>query len=89
MQSSGPEQGHGRLRRDPFAATGEAEALGRGRLYINAAGIDARDFGQPCPHGIPMRADLRSFADDRYVEIAEPVAGFARKLQRVGEEAIG
>src|SRR5207249_1194202 len=75
-----------RLRSEPFAATGEAEAVGGRRPDGYAAGLDAQGTGERRRHRVALRRDARLLADQQAVRVDELPAPAAHRLVRDPEE---
>tara|TARA_B100000700_G_C14971376_1_gene821584 strand:- start:361 stop:642 length:282 start_codon:yes stop_codon:yes gene_type:complete len=71
------------LRRYSFAATRKTETFRRRGLYRYERDVNAKQIGNSCSHGVAVRADLRCFADNRQIDIADTITGFPNKLGRV------
>src|SRR5579863_4573609 len=81
--------GGGRERRHAFAAPDESELLAGRRLHGHAGHVDSGDLGDARPHGVTMRADARSLADDIDVEMRDTALAGAQALDREGEKTVG
>src|SRR5579872_1597228 len=77
-----------RLRRDAFAAAGEAQTLGGRRLDADARRVDREDFCNARNHGRTVRTDLRTLADQRDVDMRDAAAGLGDEIRRAAQEAM-
>lgn len=63
-----------------FAATGKAEALGRGGLYAYAVDIDTQVIGNIGPHGINIRTHFGGLCDNGDIDIAGGKSFFSKEI---------
>ena len=89
MVDTGQGQGGGGLRSDAFAPSGEAEALGGGRLHAHPLRSDPEQGGEPRRHGRAMGSDLRPFADEGNVDIDDAPAPRGHQVAGMGGEKRG
>jgi hypothetical protein len=68
---------------DAFAAAGEAEPFGGGRLDANPALVEPQQRGDAGADGVAVRADLRGLADDGEVDMLDAGAGLLGKRRGV------
>src|SRR5690348_7740446 len=74
------------MRGDSFAATGEAEPVGRRRAYVDEARVDPERTREPTPHLLAVRCDPRVLPDDDAVGVDDLVAGFEDLPVRLGKQ---
>ena len=77
------DQAH-RFGGDAFAASGEAEFFGGGRLDVDAVDGDAEVVGDVCRHPRDVRRHLRRLRDDGGIDVADAPAAL---LQLLGDAA--
>src|SRR5207302_6464815 len=77
-----------RLCRDPLAAAGKTEPVGRRRLDAHSVGGDAEDRGHPLDHRRAMRTDLRTLANDRHIDRGDRAAARTNEVGRMPEELV-
>src|SRR5487761_1358907 len=77
-----------RLRRDAFAAAGEAEPLGRRRLDADALRIEVQDLSDARNHRRAVRPDLWAFANQRHVDMRDAAARLRDEVCGVAQEAM-
>src|SRR5690606_34963303 len=56
-------------------------------LHVDRLYPDTQQRRKPGAHRLPIRADLRRFADDRDIHVADRKPGLARQKNRVLDEA--
>src|SRR3954471_22820876 len=78
-----------RGRGNTFLAPGKAEPLAGGRLHRNPRDVHAGDVGDPSAHGVAQRADFRTLADQRDLEIGDAAAARGDAIHRIFQEAVG
>src|SRR4051794_199833 len=59
---------------DAFLSAGKTEPLAGGRLNRDPRDVDAANLGDPCPHGVAQRSDLRAFTDQGDLQIGDAAA---------------
>src|SRR3954452_2136291 len=75
--------------RDALLAAGESKAFAGGCFHGYPRQRKAGDLGDARAHGVPVRADLRPFADQRHIEVSNSPAARADPIDRVSQEFIG
>src|ERR1700729_542354 len=73
---------------NPSLAAGESEPLAGGRLHRHAGWIEARDLGDARAHGVAVRPDFRTFADQGHVEMRDASAARGDAIDRIFQEAV-
>src|SRR5665213_4391484 len=86
-----PGQANGGARgcRDAFLASSETKPFAGGGLDGDAGDVEPGDFGDPRPHGVAQRSDLRSLADHGDFEVGDAAAARGDAVDRVFQEAVG
>ncbi len=69
-----------RVRCDTLLATGEAKALTLRRLHTHRVDGDAECIGDPLPHQLAVRRQLRQFQDDDAIDVGDDESPIGRKL---------
>ena len=79
---------HDSLGRQALAASGEAQAFGRGRLDADSVQRKLQQVCEAFAHGLAMRLHLGLFADQSDVHIDDAPAARRHALSRVNQEAV-
>src|ERR1035437_4091064 len=85
----GQADGGGGVGRDAFAAAGEAELFAGGCLHRHARDRNSGERGDFGAHGVAVRADARSLANQGEVKMGDAAAARAHALDRKRKKAVG
>src|SRR4051812_36689328 len=83
-QADGGARGGG----NAFLAAGKTEPLAGGRLDGDPRYVDPGDVGDPRPHGVAQRSDLRTLADHGHFEVGDAAAARGDTVDGVFEELV-